>query len=230
MKEVHAGVISDSSETSKNPEKRERIMPRKADFEKVRKKRKNRAQESRLQKSQKIRNIRTLENREIIPEVTLTKRKKDSEGTFSVKKNNLADRMHPNRTQYLEFREITVCLNDNCFTSNPSEVPVGDTIGGRKICHFGHDGQPFTGIKNLLSSILSIGMDKDLSQHIADFPLLEFPHRRNYNVHARLEIPLQVYVSYKFERGTVHTIPTTYSNIIVYSVHIFKYVLSHKLR
>ena len=64
-----------------------------------------------------------------------------------------------------------VGLNENYFTSNQPKVSGEDTIGGR-ICHFGHDGQQFTRMKNLLSSTLSIDMDKDLSKHIADFPYL----------------------------------------------------------
>ena len=78
---------------------------------KSQKKRKNLAQESRLKKSQKKRKYQaTVRNKET--------KLKESEETFPIKKNNLANNNHCDRTEYVEFREIALGLNDKYFTLN----------------------------------------------------------------------------------------------------------------
>ena len=51
------------------------------------------------------------------------------------------------------------------------------------------------------SSLLGVPRKKRMNNWSS--VVLEFSHRRHYDIRARLEIPLQVYVSYKFGRYTV---------------------------
>ena len=81
------------------------------------------------------------------------------------------DKRHPDRTDYIEFREIAIGLKDDYFTSNRSKLEGVDTIGGR-VCHFQHNGQKFTRMRQLLASILSIDFENDISKDEDDFPFL----------------------------------------------------------
>ena len=66
---------------------------------------------------------------------------------------------------------IVRALPNNFFKPNSPETEEQITIGGT-ICHFGHKDRRFKRMKELVSEILHINIDNDISHEVADFPYI----------------------------------------------------------
>ena len=87
-----------------------------------------------------------------------------------MKRYNCLDQYCPERHHFIELRDIVKAL-PNIFKPNSPETEKQITIGGA-ICHFEHKDRRFKRMKELVSEILHINIDKDISLEVADFPYI----------------------------------------------------------